>query len=51
LLDDFCKKTNDDRRPALQAALTQQFQDFLPNGKTADAALQELLAMKFPWPC
>jgi ATP-dependent Lon protease len=48
LLDDFCKKTNDERRPGLQAALTKQFQDFLPNGKSADAALQELLATEIP---
>jgi ATP-dependent Lon protease len=48
LLDDFCMKNNDERRPALQAALTKQFQDFLPNGKSADAALQELLATEIP---
>ncbi|MDZ4657228.1 MAG: LON peptidase substrate-binding domain-containing protein [Bythopirellula sp.] len=48
LLDDFCKKTNDQRRAELQAELTKQFQDFLPNGKSADAALQELLATEIP---
>jgi Lon protease-like protein len=48
LLDDFCMTTNDEKRPALQAALTKQFQDFLPNGRSADAALQELLAAEIP---
>lgn len=48
LLDDFCTEDNDGRRPALQAALTQQFQDFLPHGKSADAALKELLATEIP---
>jgi ATP-dependent Lon protease len=48
LLDDFCMTANDEKRPALQAALTKQFQDFLPNGKSADAALQELLATEIP---
>jgi Lon protease-like protein len=48
LLDDFYTEDNDGRRPALQAALTQQFQDFLPHGKSADAALKELLATEIP---
>lgn len=48
LLDDVCMSTNDDKRPGLQAALTKQFQDFLPRGKSADAALEELLATEIP---
>jgi uncharacterized protein len=48
LLDDFSMSANDEKRPALQAALTKQFQDFLPDGKSADAALQELLATEIP---
>lgn len=48
LLDDVAKSTNDERRPALQAALTKQFQDFLPKNKSADAALEELLATEIP---
>jgi uncharacterized protein len=48
LLDDFSMTTNDEKRPALHAELTKQFQDFLPNGKSADAALQELLATEIP---
>ena len=48
LLDDFCTTDNDINRPALQAALTKQFQDFLPHGKSTDAALQELLATEIP---
>lgn len=48
LLDDFCMTANDEKRPALQAALTKQFQEFLPNGKSADIALEELLAAEIP---
>jgi Lon protease-like protein len=48
LLDDFCTEDNDGNRPALQAALTKQFQNFLPHGKSADAALKELLATEIP---
>lgn len=48
LLDDFCMTTNDEKRPALQAALTKQFQSFLPHSKSADSALQELLATEIP---
>ena len=48
LLDDFCKTGNDEQRSELQASLTKQFQEFLPQGKSMDGALQELLATEIP---
>ncbi|QEG34637.1 LON peptidase substrate-binding domain-containing protein [Bythopirellula goksoeyrii] len=48
LLDDFCKTSNDGKRSDLQAELTKQFQDFLPQGKSMDSALQEILASEIP---
>lgn len=48
LLDDFCKTGNDNQRGELQAELTKQFQDFLPQGKSMDGVLQEILATEIP---
>ncbi len=48
LLDDFYKAGNDDKRSDLQAMLTRQFQDFLPQGKSMDKALKEILASEIP---
>ncbi|TWU25658.1 LON peptidase substrate-binding domain-containing protein [Bythopirellula polymerisocia] len=48
LLDDFCKTSNDEKRSDLQAMLTRQFQEFLPQGKSMDGALKEILATEIP---
>jgi len=48
LLDDFCYSENDETRDALQAELTEQFQDCLPAGQPTSPNVQELLASEIP---
>ncbi|HCK41901.1 MAG: LON peptidase substrate-binding domain-containing protein [Pirellulales bacterium] len=48
LLDDFCRPENDTDRADLQAALTQRFQECLPEEQSAHPALSEMLSTEIP---
>ncbi len=48
LLDDFCESENDSGRESLQTALMQSFQENLPGGQSASAAVRELLSTDIP---
>jgi len=48
LLDDLCDSENDSGRESLQTALMQSFQENLPGGESASAAVRELLSTDIP---
>ncbi|MGI9428529.1 MAG: LON peptidase substrate-binding domain-containing protein [Bythopirellula sp.] len=48
LLDDFCYSENDGAREALQAELTEKFQECLPQGQPSNPNVEELLSAEIP---
>ncbi|MCG8449256.1 MAG: LON peptidase substrate-binding domain-containing protein [Pirellulales bacterium] len=48
LLDDFCLTENDAERLELQTALTQRFQECMPEAQSANPALGEMLSSEIP---
>lgn len=48
LLDDFCYSENDNGRDALQAQLTEKFQECLPEGRPTNPGVEELLTSEIP---
>ena len=48
LLDDYYEEENTPERLSLQTALTQQFEEALPNSETANPNLRELLSTEVP---
>ncbi len=48
LLEDFCYSENDDARHALQAELTEKFQESLPQGQPSHPNVEELLSSEIP---
>jgi Lon protease-like protein len=48
LLDDFYEEENTPERLSLQTALTQQFEESLPNGESSNPNLRELLSTEVP---
>ena len=48
LLEDFCYPENDDARNALQAELTEKFQEGLPQGQPSNPNIEELLSTEIP---
>lgn len=48
ILDDFCYSENDDARSALQAELTEKFQECLPQGQPVNPNVEELLSTEIP---
>lgn len=48
LLDDYCLTENDSERTELQTALTQRFQECLPEAHSANPSLSEMLSSEIP---
>jgi Lon protease-like protein len=48
LLDDFCLTENDDDRTELQTALSQRFQECLPEEQSGHHAMSEMLSTEIP---
>lgn len=48
LLDDFYYSDNDDSRTALQAELTEKFQEALPQGRPTNPNVEDLLSAEIP---
>jgi len=48
LLEDFCHTENDDARHALQAELTEKFQEGLPQDQPSHPNVEELLSSEIP---